>query len=136
VALLHDVLVTAGVFVVCGRQMSLTTVAALLTIVGYSVNDTIVLFDRIREDLKLIKGKPFKDLCNMAINQTLSRTILTTLVTMITVVMLLLFGGGSINDFALALFIGMVAGTYSTIFIATPVVLVWYRNRTPDFTAR
>jgi SecD/SecF fusion protein len=136
VALIHDVLITAGVFVLFGKQMSLTTVAALLTIVGYSVNDTIVLFDRIREDLKLDHSKAFPDLCNMAINQTLSRTILTTLVTMITVVMLLVFGGGSIFDFALALFIGMIAGTYSTVFIATPVVLMWYRNRTPGFAAR
>jgi len=105
----------------------------LLTIVGYSVNDTIVVFDRIREDLRLVKNKSFTDICNLSINQTLSRTLLTSLTTMITVVMLLVFGGGAINDFALALFIGVLVGTYSSIFVATPVVLAWYRNKKPEF---
>lgn len=135
-ALAHDVLVTAGVFVLCGRQMSLTTVAALLTIVGYSVNDTIVLFDRIRENVKLKKQGTFTEICNLSVNQTLSRTVLTTLTTLITVVMLLVFGGGAINDFALALFIGLIAGTYSTIYIATPVALLWHRGKTPEFSSK
>jgi preprotein translocase SecF subunit len=133
VALAHDVLVTVGIYTLCGRQLSLPIVAALLTIVGYSVNDTIVVFDRIREDLKLVRDKSFKDICNLSINQTLSRTLLTSLTTLITVVMLLVFGGGAINDFALALFIGVLVGTYSSIFVATPVVLLWHRDRRPDF---
>lgn len=129
VALLHDVLITVGIYCLCGRQISLTVVAALLTIVGYSVNDTIVVFDRIREDVKLIKGKTFKEIANLSINQTLSRTILTSLTTLISVVILLVFGGGSIYDFALTLFIGIVVGTYSSIFIATPVAMLWHKDK-------
>ena len=133
VALAHDVLVTVGIYTLFGRQISLPIVAALLTIVGYSVNDTIVVFDRIREDLRLVRNKSFKEICNLSINQTLSRTLLTSLTTLITVVMLLIFGGGAINDFALALCIGVVVGTYSSIFVATPVVLLWHRDRKPEF---
>ncbi|MCK5528952.1 MAG: protein translocase subunit SecD, partial [Kiritimatiellae bacterium] len=132
VALTHDVLITVGIYTLFGRQLSLPIIAALLTIVGYSVNDTIVVFDRIREDLKLKRNMSFKDICNLSINQTLSRTILTSITTLITVVMLLVFGGGAIFDFALALCIGILVGTYSSIFVATPVVLFWYRNRKPD----
>jgi preprotein translocase SecF subunit len=132
VALVHDVLFTAGVYVLCGRQITLQTVAVLLTIIGYSINDTIVIFDRIREDIRLIKNKSFTEICNISVNETLARTIITNLTVFITVVMLLVFGGGAINDFALALFIGMIAGTYSTVFIATPVVLGWHRGKTPD----
>lgn len=136
VALAHDVLVTVGVYSLCGRQISLTIVAALLTIVGFSVNDTIVIFDRIRENLRLVRDKNFKDICNISINQTLSRTLLTSFTALITVVMLLFFGGGAINDFALALFIGMLAGVYSTVYIATPVVLLWHRGKRPDFAVK
>ena len=136
VALAHDVLVTLGIFSFSGHLISLPIVAALLTIVGYSVNDTIVVFDRIREDLKLNKKQSFKDICNLSINQTLSRTLLTSFTTLITVVMLLVFGGGAIFDFALALCIGVLVGTYSSIFVATPIVLLWYRGRTPNFAAK
>jgi SecD/SecF fusion protein len=130
VALLHDVLITVGIYCLLGRQLSLPIVAALLTIVGYSVNDTIVVFDRIREDIKLMHGKAsYREIANLSINQTLSRTTLTSLTTLLTVVMLLVFGGGAINDFALALFIGIVVGTYSSIFIATPVVLLWHKEK-------
>ncbi len=134
-ALVHDVLFTVGLYSLFGRQISLPIVAALLTIVGYSVNDTIVVFDRIREDLKLIRGKDFLTICNLSINQTLGRTVLTSLTTLITITILLFFGGGAIFDFALALCIGVLVGTYSSIFIATPVVLLWYRDRKPDFAA-
>ncbi|MDR3220522.1 MAG: protein translocase subunit SecD [Candidatus Accumulibacter sp.] len=133
VALAHDALITLGLYSLCGRQVSLVIVAALLTIVGYSINDTIVIFDRIREDLRKDPKTEFKDLCNRAINQTLSRTVLTSLTTLIAVIVLFIFGGGAINDFALAMLIGVVAGTYSTIFIATPVMLAWYRGRRPAF---
>jgi len=134
VALAHDVLVTIGLYSFSGHQISLPIVAALLTIVGYSVNDTIVVFDRIREDLKLLKKGSFKEICNLSINQTLSRTLLTSFTTLITVVMLLIFGGGAIFDFALALCIGVLVGTYSSIFVATPVVLLWYRDKKPEFS--
>jgi SecD/SecF fusion protein len=133
-ALTHDVLITVGLFVLFGRQMSLPIVAALLTIVGYSVNDTIVVFDRIREDLKdssLRRKYSYKEICNISINQTLSRTILTSLTTLLAVGALLMLGGGSIADFALALCIGVVVGTYSSIFVATPVMLLWHRGSAP-----
>ncbi len=129
VAVLHDVLITVGIYCLLGRQLNLTIVAALLTIVGYSVNDTIVVFDRIREDIKLTKGTAsYREIANLSINQTLSRTLLTSLTTLLTVIMLVLFGGGAINDFAWALFIGILVGTYSSIFIATPVVLLWHKE--------
>ena len=131
VAVLHDVLLTIGIYCLMGRQLSLPSIAALLTIVGYSVNDTIVVFDRIREDLKLMRGKPYREIANLSINQTLSRTLITSITTLLTVVMLLIFGGGAINDFALALFIGIVVGTYSSIFVATPVMLLWHREKKP-----
>jgi SecD/SecF fusion protein len=128
VALVHDVLITIGIFCALGNELSMPIIAALLTIVGYSVNDTIVVFDRIREDLKLVKGKSYQEIANLSINQTLSRTVLTSLTTLLTVIMLLIFGGGAVYDFALALFIGIVVGTYSSIFVATPVVLLWHKE--------
>ncbi len=133
VALAHDAFITLGLYSLCGRQVSLTIVAALLTIVGYSVNDTIVVFDRIREDMRKDTKTDFLTLCNAAINKTLSRTILTSLSTLLAAFALFVFGGGAINDFALAMLIGLVAGTYSTIFIATPVMLAWYRGHRPSF---
>jgi SecD/SecF fusion protein len=131
VALIHDVLVSLGIYCLLGRQVSLTIVAALLTIIGYSVNDTIVVFDRIRENMRQDQRTSFRDLCNLAVNQTLSRTILTSLTVLFCVLVLFVFGGGAINDFALCMLIGLFAGTYSTVFIATPVMLAWYRNRRP-----
>ncbi len=128
IALVHDVLITVGVYCLLGRELSMPIIAALLTIVGYSVNDTIVVFDRIREDLKLVKGKSYKEIANLSINQTLSRTVLTSLTTLLTVIMLLVLGGGAVYDFALALLIGIVVGTYSSIFVATPVVLMWHKE--------
>jgi preprotein translocase SecF subunit len=127
-ALAHDVLITIGIYCALGHELSMPIIAALLTIVGYSVNDTIVVFDRIREDLNLVKGKSYLEIANLSINQTLSRTVLTSLTTLLTVVMLLVFGGGSVQDFALALFIGILVGTYSSIFVATPVVLLWHKE--------
>lgn len=132
VALFHDVLVTAGVCHLLGVQINMTVVAALMTIIGYSVNDTIVIFDRIREDLKVVRNRSFIDICNLSMNQTLSRTLLTNFMTMISVIFLLVLGGGAIRDFSVAMFIGMIAGTYSTVYIATPVVLLWYGYKTPD----
>lgn len=125
VALAHDVLVTLAFFAVTGRQLSLTVIAALLTIVGYSVNDTIVVFDRIREDRRLNKGMPMEDTINLAVNQTLSRTVLTAGTTLIVVLAQFIFGGEVINDFAFALLIGIGVGRYSSVFVASPVVLFW-----------
>jgi SecD/SecF fusion protein len=127
-ALAHDVLITVGIYCALGNELSMPIIAALLTIVGYSVNDTIVVFDRIREDLKLVKGKSYREIANLSINQTLSRTVLTSVTTLLTVVMLLVVGGGAVQDFALALFIGILVGTYSSVFVATPVVLLWHKE--------
>lgn len=129
VALFHDVIVAVGVFCLMGGQLSVSMLAAVLTIIGYSVNDTIVIFDRVRENLKLYPGKPFAEMANLSLNQCLGRTLLTSFATMLSVVALLVFGGGSIYDFALVLFIGMISGVYSTIYVATPVVMFWHRTK-------
>ncbi|MFW5802543.1 MAG: protein translocase subunit SecD [Verrucomicrobiota bacterium] len=128
VALVHDVLIAMGIYLLCGRQLSLTVVAALLTIMGYSLNDTIVVFDRIREDLALITKGTYRDIINISINQTLSRTVLTSLTTLLVVVILFLFGGGAINDFALIMLIGVIVGTYSSIFVASSMVAIWHKT--------
>lgn len=132
IALVHDVFIGAGLyllFIFGERQISMPVVAALLTIMGYSLNDTIVVFDRIRENLGLYsKKRRFLDIVNASINDTLSRTLLTSLTTLFVVLALFFLGGGAINDFALVMLIGIVVGTYSSIFIATPV-MIWYRHR-------
>jgi SecD/SecF fusion protein len=127
VALIHDVLIAMGIYLLFGRQLSLPVVAALLTIMGYSLNDTIVVFDRIREDLGLLRNKSYQDIINISINQTLARTLLTSLTTLLVVVILVLFGGGAINDFALVMLIGVVVGTYSSIFVASAIVATWHK---------
>ncbi|HMP74687.1 MAG TPA: protein translocase subunit SecD [Kiritimatiellia bacterium] len=128
VAVFHDVLIAVGIFCLLGGTLDLTMVAAVLTILGYSVNDTIVIFDRIRENMKLHPGKSFRDVANLSLNQTLARTLLTTISTLFVVVALVLFGGGAIYEFSMLLFIGMLAGVYSTIYIATPVVMFWHKK--------
>ncbi len=123
-ALFHDVIITVGAFSVFNKQFDLTTIAALLTIVGYSLNDTIVVFDRIRENLKKTGGRgDLEKILNRSVNETLSRTILTSGTTLLVVVALFVFGGGVIHDFAFALLVGILVGTYSSIYIASPVVL-------------
>jgi preprotein translocase subunit SecF len=129
-ALIHDVIITVGIFSIAGKEISLPVVAALLTIVGYSLNDTIVVFDRIRENLKKASGSfEFISLLNNSISQTLSRTLLTSLTTFIVVLCLYLFGGSVIHNFAFAMMIGVIVGTYSSIFIASPTLLLLYRDR-------
>lgn len=125
IALIHDVTITIGAFVLTDREISLAIIAALLTIVGYSLNDTIVVFDRIRENIKRFRKKEIKDVINSSINETLSRTILTSVTTLIVVVCLVVLGGGVIHDFAFAMLIGVLVGTYSSIFVASPILLAW-----------
>jgi len=126
-ALIHDTLATVGMFMSAGREFSLPVVAGLLTVVGYSINDTIVVYDRVRENMKFVsRSKPFPDVVNDSINQTLSRTLITSLTTFFVVLCLYLFGGGIINDFAFVLLVGIVVGTYSSIFIASALVVDWY----------
>ena len=129
VALLHDVLMTVGVFALLGRELTLTMVGAVLTIAGYSINDTIVVYDRIREGLASGRRGTIEEIMNSSINQTLSRTILTSTVTLIPILCLFFFGGAVLRDFSLAIIIGVVVGTYSSIFIASPIVLWWTRAR-------
>src|SRR5438128_2900076 len=129
VALLHDVLMTVGMFALLGRELTLTMVGAVLTIAGYSINDTIVVYDRIREGLASGRRGTIEEIMNSSINQTLSRTILTSTVTLIPILCLFFFGGAVLRDFSLAIIIGVVVGTYSSIFIASPIVLWWSRAR-------
>src|SRR5213596_311162 len=129
VALLHDVLMTVGVFALLGRELTLTMVGAVLTIAGYSINDTIVVYDRIREGLASGRRGSIEQIMNSSINQTLSRTILTSTVTLIPILCLFFFAGAVLRDFSLAIIVGVVVGTYSSIFIASPIVLWWTRAR-------
>lgn len=129
VALLHDVLMTVGVFALLGHELTLNMVGAVLTIAGYSINDTIVVYDRIREGLASGRRGSIEQIMNESINQTLSRTILTSTVTIIPIICLFLFGGAVLRDFSLAIIIGVVVGTYSSIFIASPIVLWWTKAR-------
>ncbi len=135
VALAHDALISIGLFSLCGRQISLIVITAVLTIIGYSVNDTVVVFDRIREQLRHDKKLSFYDLCNSAVNACLSRTIITSATTFFAVLALFCFGDGSIFDFALIMLIGVIAGTFSSVFIATPIMFWWYKGKRPEFDA-
>lgn len=128
VGMLHDVVMVAGYFLVTRREFNLTSIAALLTVIGYSINDTIVVYDRIREEMVKYKGKPLPEIINIAVNDTLARTILTSGVTSLSLVGLLIFGVGEIFDFAMAMLIGIVVGTYSSVYIASPMV-IWLDER-------
>ncbi|MCU0227646.1 MAG: protein translocase subunit SecF [Bryobacterales bacterium] len=125
IAVFHDVLITLGLFSIFDKEISLTVIAAFLTLVGYSMNDTIVIFDRMRENLKVTRREPFPDTINKSVNQTLSRTVMTSGLTFMTCLALFLFGGPVLNGFAFALVCGIVIGTYSSIFIASPILLFW-----------
>ena len=128
VALIHDVTITVGLFALFDKEFTLPIIAALLTIIGYSLNDTIIVFDRIRENLRKYHREPLTTIINKSINETLSRTILTSLTTLVVVVALFVLGGGIIHDFAFALIIGVAVGTYSSIYVASPILLAW-QNR-------
>jgi preprotein translocase subunit SecF len=125
-ACLHDTIITIGIFSLLNKEITLTVVAALLTLVGYSMNDTIVIFDRIRENLHLNRRERLVDVINRSVNQTLSRTVMTSGLTFIAVLALFLFGGPVLHGFSLALVIGIIIGTYSSVFVASPIVLFWH----------
>jgi len=127
IAVLHDVLITLGLFSVFHYEISLTVIAALLTLVGYSMNDTIVIFDRVRENSRLMRREPLPEIVNRAINQTLSRTILTSGLTFLTVLVLYLMGGEVLRSFSFAMVVGVVIGTYSSFGIAAPIVVAWHK---------
>ncbi len=125
VAVFHDTIITIGLFSLFDKEITLTVIAALLTLVGYSMNDTIVIFDRIRENLKILRREPLESLINKSVNQTLNRTVLTSGLTFLTVIALYLFGGPVLHGFSFALVMGIIVGTYSSVFIASPIVLFW-----------
>nr|NIP37839.1 protein translocase subunit SecF [Candidatus Dadabacteria bacterium]NIS07573.1 protein translocase subunit SecF [Candidatus Dadabacteria bacterium]NIY21207.1 protein translocase subunit SecF [Candidatus Dadabacteria bacterium] len=126
--IIHDIFITLGAISLLDKEFNLAIVAAFLTVIGYSVNDTIVIFDRIRENMS--RGySSFTTLINESVSQTLSRTVLTTLTALIVLICLFLFGGSVIHDFAYTLIVGVIAGTYSSIFVATAFVVYWNRNR-------
>ncbi len=125
VALLHDVIITVGVFSITDREFTITVIAALLTIIGYSLNDTIIVYDRVRENLKKLLKSPLAAVINRSVNETLSRTILTAGTVFIVVLTLFILGGEIIRDFALAMLVGVVVGTYSSIYVASSIVLTW-----------
>jgi preprotein translocase subunit SecF len=129
VACFHDTLITVGAFALTNREISLTVIAAILTLVGYSMNDTIVVFDRIRENLRLSRREALPDLVNRSINQTLSRTVLTSGLTFLTVLSLFIFGGQVLRGFSFALVIGILIGTYSSIAVAAPMLVAWQEWR-------
>jgi len=129
VAVFHDTLITIGLFSLFNKPISLTVVAALLTLVGYSMNDTIVVFDRIRENLKMVRRESLENVINLSINQTLSRTVLTSGLTLLTALALWIFGGDVLNGFSFALVVGIIVGTYSSVFIASPILVFWQNFR-------
>jgi len=126
IAVFHDTLITIGLFSIFHEEISMTVIAALLTLVGYSMNDTIVIFDRIRENLKIMRREPLESLMNKSINQTLSRTIMTSGLTFLTVIALFIWGGPVLHAFSFALVCGILVGTYSSVFVASPIVLFWH----------
>jgi len=129
VALAHDVMITVGAFSIANKEFTLPIVAAILTIIGYSLNDTIVVYDRIRENRRRMRRESFAKVINASINETLSRTLLTSFTTLIVVVVLFIYGGGVIHDFAFALMVGVLVGTYSSIFVASPIILTWQQRK-------
>jgi len=129
IALLHDVVVALGFLVITGKQLDLLSITAFLTIAGYSISDTIIIYDRVRENNRLYRKLSLSELINLSVNQTLGRTILTTGATLLTVLAIMLYGGAVLYNFASALFIGFISGVYSTVYIASPLVLAWSRKR-------
>ena len=125
VALIHDVTITVGLFSLFNKEFTLPIIAALLTIIGYSLNDTIIVFDRIRENLRKYQKNPLEIVINRSVNETLSRTLLTSGTTLVVVVALFVLGGGIIHDFAFAMLVGIIVGTYSSIYVASPILIAW-----------
>jgi SecD/SecF fusion protein len=135
VALLHDLVITVGVYALSHREVSTSTVAAVLTVLGYSIYDTIIIFDRIRENVPLMRRKSFATIANVSLWETIRRSLATTLITLLPVAALLIFGGATLKDFAFALLIGIGSGAYSSIFIAAPILTMW-KEREPEYRRR
>jgi SecD/SecF fusion protein len=134
-AMVHDVLITVGVYSVTGREVTTSTVAAVLTVLGYSIYDTIIIFDRIRENIPLMRRAPFATITNISLWETIRRSLATTFITLLPVASLLFFGGATLKDFAFALLVGVASGAYSSIFIAAPLLAIW-KEREPEYARR
>jgi SecD/SecF fusion protein len=135
IALLHDIVITVGVYALIGREVSNSTVAAVLTVLGYSIYDTIIIFDRIRENVPLMRRAPFATIANVSLWETIRRSLATTLITLLPIISLLVFGGATLKDFAFALMVGIISGAYSSIFIAAPLLTIW-KEREPEYARR
>jgi SecD/SecF fusion protein len=135
VAMLHDIIITVGVYSIVFKEVSIATVAAVLTVLGYSIYDTIIIFDRVRENIPLMRRQPFATIANVSLWETIRRSLATTFITLLPIIALEVFGGATLKDFAFALIIGVTAGAYSSIFIATPL-LAWWKEREPEYAKR
>ncbi len=135
VALVHDVLITLGMFSVFGKEIDLPIIAAFLAIIGYSLNDTIIVYDRIRENMAKHNKESFSFIVNRSVNETLSRTLLTSGTTLLVVLALFILGGGVIHNFAFAMLVGVIVGTYSSIFVASPLLIFWQQKKAKKVTA-
>ena len=135
VALLHDILITVGVYSLTGREVTEATVAAVLTVLGYSIYDTIIIFDRIRENVPIMRRASFATIVNVSLWETIRRSLATTFITLLPVGALFLFGGATLKDFAFALLVGVTSGAYSSIFIAAPILTIW-KQREPEYARR
>jgi SecD/SecF fusion protein len=134
-ALLHDILVTIGVYSLTGKEVTVATVAAVLTVLGYSIYDTIIIFDRIRENVPLMRRSPFATIANVSLWETIRRSLATTLITLLPIICLYILGGATLKDFAFALIVGVTSGAYSSIFIAAPLLTIW-KEREPEYARR
>ena len=134
-AMIHDILITLGVYSISGKQVTVATVAAVLTVLGYSIYDTIIIFDRIRENIPLMRRSPFATIANVSLWETIRRSLATTFITLLPIVCLFVLGGATLKDFAFALIVGVISGAYSSIFIAAPLLTMW-KEREPDYARR
>jgi SecD/SecF fusion protein len=134
-AMLHDIAVTVGVYALVGKEVSVATVAAVLTVLGYSIYDTIIIFDRIRENVPLMRRSPFATIANVSLWETIRRSLATTFITLLPIICLEILGGATLKDFAFALIVGVTSGAYSSIFFAAPLLTIW-KEREPDYARR
>jgi SecD/SecF fusion protein len=135
IAMVHDILITIGVYSLVGKEVTVDTVAAVLTVLGYSIYDTIIIFDRIRENVPLMRRSPFATIANVSLWETIRRSLATTFITLLPIICLLIFGGSTLKDFAFALIVGVISGAYSSIFIAAPLLTMW-KEREPEYARR
>ena len=130
--MLHDIAITIGVYSLVGKEVTVATVAAVLTVLGYSIYDTIIIFDRIRENIPLMRRSPFATIANVSLWETIRRSLATTFITLLPIICLLILGGPTLKDFAFALIVGVISGAYSSIFIAAPLLTIW-KEREPEY---